>query len=457
MQIWKSSVLIFIILCLAIVSACSSGSNNSHENEPAPPANNGSTEPAGTNAAEVEEEPAINMQGKTLTILQHTDPPTAGTEAGDAQLARIEEVEKKYNVNIEYSIVPWGENVTMITNSGLSGEPVADIVLADLRHAIPLIKQGLLQPVDEFFDFTDPKWPANVAEYGAFRGKTYGFISDIKPGAGIYYNRTLFQREGLPDPHQLVAEDNWTWDTFLDIAKRATKDTDGDGVIDQWGITNHAGFLARLLTYSNNGKLMDEKDGKFVFTHDDPNMLEAFHFLDDLFNTHKVVHPNTNTDGSAYNESQEVFSSGRAAMITGETWEGEGRTGMTDEQGFVPFPKGPQATDYVAGIENYYAYYMPANAKNPKEAAIIWEDMILWDQTENIRREAAERQNVAAEEDVEELLNVSQYLVPLFFPFAGQDQWAAFGVTNRGGTAEAELEAVRPEAQARIDEVLNTD
>src|SRR5439155_1169788 len=29
--------------------------------------------------------------------------------------------------------------------------------------------------------------------------------------------------------------DDWTWDDFLRVAKQVTRDTDGDGSIDQWG------------------------------------------------------------------------------------------------------------------------------------------------------------------------------------------------------------------------------
>ncbi|UVI33487.1 extracellular solute-binding protein [Paenibacillus spongiae] len=36
------------------------------------------------------------------------------------------------------------------------------------------------------------------------------------------------KKEGLPDPQELHEKGEWNWDTFLDIAKKATKDTNGD-------------------------------------------------------------------------------------------------------------------------------------------------------------------------------------------------------------------------------------
>src|SRR3989442_1626458 len=44
----------------------------------------------------------------------------------------------------------------------------------------------------------------------------------------VVYNKDLFDRAGIPYPR-----DDWTWDDFLRIAKRLTRDTDGDGTIDQ--------------------------------------------------------------------------------------------------------------------------------------------------------------------------------------------------------------------------------
>jgi len=46
----------------------------------------------------------------------------------------------------------------------------------------------------------------------------------------IVYNRDLLDRSGIAYPG-----DDWTWDDFLRIARRLTRDTDGDARIDVWG------------------------------------------------------------------------------------------------------------------------------------------------------------------------------------------------------------------------------
>lgn len=46
----------------------------------------------------------------------------------------------------------------------------------------------------------------------------------------MFVNRTLLEREGIPVP-----QDDWTWDDFLAICRKVTRDTDGDGRLDQFG------------------------------------------------------------------------------------------------------------------------------------------------------------------------------------------------------------------------------
>ncbi|MFD0713264.1 ABC transporter substrate-binding protein [Paenibacillus sp. GCM10027626] len=450
----KMLAMLMLAIALIFTAACSKSNGPNNETDTSPPQQEGS--PPQQAEAPNQEEPALNMNGETIRILQWASAPDPNTQEGELMLARQKEVEEKYNVKIEWVTVGWGENVTMVANAALSGEPVAEIVNYVIYQAIPAINQGLLLPVDDYFDFDDPKWPAGIKNYGSYEGKMYGFKSMVHSGSGIYYNKTLFEREGLKDPHDLIAEDNWTWESFLDIAQKATKDTDGDGVTDQWGFTNVGGNLARILIYSNNGKLIDNRDGKYVFAYDDPNTVEALHFMSDLFNVHKVAAPNKHGSDD-YADTQTLFSGGKAAMVTGELWEGATRTQMTDEQGFVPFPKGPKATEFSNTIENFEMWYMPANVKRPKEVAAIWQELQLWDRVGKAKREGAELQNLASEKDIQVMLEISDYVLPLFLPLGGALGDIAWSVSGTGEAPESALERNKQLAQDSIDANLNAN
>ena len=48
----------------------------------------------------------------------------------------------------------------------------------------------------------------------------------------MYYNKDMFDKYKLPYP-----DETWDWDKYLEVAKKLTLDTNGDGQIDQWGTT----------------------------------------------------------------------------------------------------------------------------------------------------------------------------------------------------------------------------
>ena len=71
-----------------------------------------------------------------------------------------------------------------------------------------------------------------MAEAMRYRGKLVGLPTDFSTIV-MFYNKDWFDRCGVPYPH-----DNWTWQEYLEIAHRLTRDTDGDGRIDVWGTSN---------------------------------------------------------------------------------------------------------------------------------------------------------------------------------------------------------------------------
>jgi len=206
-------------------------------------------------------------------------------------------------------------------------------------------------PIDDFFDSSDPKWPDGIEKYSTYKGHLYGFQSINTYASGLYFNKTLLEREGLHNPYDLVEKGEWTWEKFLEILNAVTKDTNGDGVIDQWGMVNVPNNLARIFIHSNGGSLLKDNNGKIEFNADDPKVIEALDFYRSLYQEHKVIMPprGASYDFNDYNDSQTVFAAGQAAFVTGELWEGSQRTAMTVEQGFFYFPKGPQRMDRWQG------------------------------------------------------------------------------------------------------------
>ncbi len=72
--------------------------------------------------------------------------------------------------------------------------------------------------------------PAVIERGKSIDGGWYS-ISNWEFTCGVYYNRDVFDQLGIRYPDSL-----WTWNDMVEIARRLTADSDGDGRIDRYGV-----------------------------------------------------------------------------------------------------------------------------------------------------------------------------------------------------------------------------
>jgi multiple sugar transport system substrate-binding protein len=99
----------------------------------------------------------------------------------------------------------------------------------------------------------------------------------------LYYNVDMFEAAGIERP-----SDDWTWDDFLEITKELTRDTDGDGQVDQWGYMQGNSWDEDFIQWiwSNGGAAISDD-----FKHtalDSPETRDALRFVYDLRFVHNV-------------------------------------------------------------------------------------------------------------------------------------------------------------------------
>lgn len=130
---------------------------------------------------------------------------------------------------------------------------------------------GILKDLDKIIDhdtqFDKSKMYVNAIKSGQFQERQYALPSEIAPVL-MFVNKTLLSREGIHIP-----TGDWTWNDFYTICKKVTKDTDGDGQIDQFGTF---GFDWQDAVYTNGQRLF-ESDGSSAH-FDSPGVVEAVEF-----------------------------------------------------------------------------------------------------------------------------------------------------------------------------------
>ncbi len=116
-----------------------------------------------------------------------------------------------------------------------------------------------------------------------WKGKLLEIPTDIDIYA-MYYNKDMFDKNHIPYP-----DETWDWNKYLEVAKKLTQDTDGDGKIDQWGTTLDMWWQDYV--YANGGTIVgnDPKTGDVVCTLDQPAAYEDRSSWRDLMNKYHVA------------------------------------------------------------------------------------------------------------------------------------------------------------------------
>lgn len=269
---------------------------------------------------------------------------------------------EKYNYTFaQKSIGAWNELLELLSTSTMAGEPAAEIFRIHVNFIAAARDSGLLYDLAtlDSLDLSDPKWSQPLIDTMTVGDSVYGVVPFGRPARVIFFNKRLFEESGLePDLlYDLQASGEWTWDKFLEVCDKLTKDSDNDGVYDTHAMIMNQSIFANAAVFSNGSNYVGkDEDGKYVLNLEAPETLEALDWVVDFWATEYDVRP------SHWNGHKEMFYAGQAAMYLGSEWECTTLTPdlMTDDWGMVAFPKGPSADGYMA-IFSDDAYVIPSS------------------------------------------------------------------------------------------------
>lgn len=200
-------------------------------------------------------------------------PNGSGYKLIDTAIARFEK--EHPNVKIEYTSGILKEDYSSwLADQIIEGnEPDVFIVLGDdfnTLSSVGALKDltGLIED-DKNFDINN--YYGSVLKIGQYEGNQYALPYESNPKL-MFVNKTLLEKEGIPMP-----KNDWTLDDFYDICKKVTKDSDGDGIIDQYGCYNFT-WIDAINGY--NLQLFNE-DGTACYLNRD-EVKEALTFMKNL-------------------------------------------------------------------------------------------------------------------------------------------------------------------------------
>jgi len=250
---------------------------------------------------------------------------------GDATTSEdyISLFEKKYpSIKVDYIAVTEG-NYSEKLNAMIAAGTAPDVILAWECDIGRFAKSKAIIPLDDYVKKTtafkaDDFVPA-LKQLGSVTGATYGLPWCLAAEIG-YYNKDLFDKAHVPYP-----KDDWTWQDFVDTAKKLT--VVKDGKTTQWGCD---ALSFQGLWYSTIGatgeNIIDDK-GNLVLGE---GAKTALQWQYDLTNKYKVCPPPSPSGTNAV----DLFSAGKAAMTRTGNWMIGTYKGIKDfKWDIVPLPR----------------------------------------------------------------------------------------------------------------------
>jgi ABC-type glycerol-3-phosphate transport system substrate-binding protein len=201
--------------------------------------------------------------------------------------------------------------------------------LASKRVIAPL--EELVQAADYDLSVFFP----SAVESCKLEGKLVGLPLKAHPGgAFIFYNKTMFQDEGVPEP-----QEGWTVDDMLEAAVALTKP-------GQWGLKLYTGRLNVMLARTFGGDFIDVTGTQALINKEETK--DALRYQYDLYHEYEV-HPMAQAM-TGTNEFQ-LMATGKMAMFQAGPWggtivnrliqQGEAEAPARFEWWLVPLALGP--------------------------------------------------------------------------------------------------------------------
>jgi multiple sugar transport system substrate-binding protein len=301
-----------------------------------------------------------------------------GGVAEDEGVKAAIEVFQQENPNI---LVEWqhtpdaGEyGRVLLTNVAAGTAPDTSFILSDQYET--LRAQGLLMDItdqimgDELLGqpdyFIQPQETNRSADSN---GRWHG-IGSTWVAHHLYYNAAIFDEAGI-EPPGFLDDEIWDWDTFVEIAKQLTVDSNGrhpddagfdPESIERWAIDWPLWWMPiGAAVHSNGGAYV--QDG--LLSLDSPEAMEAMQRLSDLIYVHHVA-PRSAALADLGMTNTQMIDTGRLAMGADGSWA---LSWMNPSTVTVPMGTGalPMMTQPAAVMQAHF-HSVVASTQHPDEA-----------------------------------------------------------------------------------------
>jgi arabinosaccharide transport system substrate-binding protein len=180
----------------------------------------------------------------------------------------VGEFEQRHHVDVQFQYASWQSLQSRLENAMLAQADVPDMVEV-LEGSLGFFTRGPTKDVG-LIDLTDRVHAADLDQRlvesrlgtWSIQGRIYALPHDVHP-VMLAYRRDLVEKLGI----DVTSLD--TWDKFVEVGRRVTRDANGDGVIDQYMLDLPDGGQWGLETLMlQRGTQMFDAQGRVAFDNE---------------------------------------------------------------------------------------------------------------------------------------------------------------------------------------------
>jgi multiple sugar transport system substrate-binding protein len=291
-----------------------------------------------------------------------------GVQSDDQQFALtavLAEYKKQHpEIDVDFELLPFAELFPKIQANAAAKAPT-DIILADGPNVWSFAYNGIISPMDEYFDqdYANKNWTPTSLATSSYRGKFFA-PPQMESCSVMWFNRDMTDKAGIKPPEDLAG--SWTTDQALDAWQKTNNPPQVYRI--RWGQGNtpgqdyEAGVLRREAGPKDSKAYKGIADDGLTISgyFDDPQAVMGMTFFHDLYDKYKV---------SAVEGIADAWVNQRAAFFVSPdnaigTYKRLGATFQYGATGIPYFKGGTQACH-----TDSWHYALGANSQHKQEAA----------------------------------------------------------------------------------------
>ncbi|MFN6540826.1 MAG: ABC transporter substrate-binding protein [Nostoc sp. EkiNYC01] len=264
------------------------------------------------------------------------------------------------DIQVESLYVGQQDQQTPKILAAVVGNAPPDLLWYNPTIAGQLVELGALLPLDEMLEKSPIKAEIDPTLYASmkYNGQIWS-VPFATNNVGIFYRPSLFKAAGITELPR-------TWEEFGEVAKKLTRDTNGDGRTDRYGMFLPLGkgeftvFTWLPFMWSSGGELVsgDSQNAAAVDLKDNQGAIAALQFWRNLITEGSAI-----LSGPERGYETDDLLSGKVAMQLNGPWNlGQFQTTGVDFDVF-PIPVDEKAATVIGGENLFFFKTTPEREK----------------------------------------------------------------------------------------------